>query len=507
MEASASFSGFSDAGSDTESEWSYQKEPKDTKSLQISKDDDSIESFVLTPRSVEPSWITESSSSSGLLPSSMRKKKKGSKKKLNVSQKRIRRRSSVNMNIFKRTKKKAKSLSFYDVENDVEMYELNEDGVGVFDIEPMKRFNKLDIDPKTYLANEKTLLKWINSVVLVLMAGISLGISNDAFLYFAAALFFMGVCGVFYTLIRYRQRHIAITRRKISEMYSDPVGPYVIMIFTVLVYGAFLVGVTTGLFVDNIISNDVPYRVELTELDACLSSSLIENGTSIEDLFKLVTSTYTMSYRRMNVTNKYFTIRYDTENNYLSDRFSSIRKHYKLLPGNMWNSSIICEHYHEGLFSSVNWVYSHLDACAIYGTTLKVTEVIQLASKDQNGKNPYDAYVNVHNEIYTGLSMNYTSELSIYSLSDFNNFIKSFDTGLYGSVLYRKSSKATDEEHFQFTLPSGKVFPIIFYASYDSLADSTTHGIKTTVPSADIKQAASLLKAIQDLSGSACTNL
>jgi uncharacterized membrane protein YidH (DUF202 family) len=89
----------------------------------------------------------------------------------------------------------------------------------------------LKVDPKTYFANERTLLHWLSFLIIVQSVGVALMRFSPGYepwrvgglIFVAVSLIFMG-----YSVVRYEQRRIAITNKSRGP-YSDRFGPAILV--------------------------------------------------------------------------------------------------------------------------------------------------------------------------------------------------------------------------------------------------------------------------------------
>eukprot|EP00163_Fabomonas_tropica_P015480 TRINITY_DN28278_c0_g1_i1.p1 TRINITY_DN28278_c0_g1~~TRINITY_DN28278_c0_g1_i1.p1 ORF type:complete len:702 (+),score=120.81 TRINITY_DN28278_c0_g1_i1:128-2233(+) len=103
-----------------------------------------------------------------------------------------------------------------------------------------KRIGKqVKVEPKTFFANERTLLQWLNTVVLLGLACISLiALGKDNIVAFAAGVMLAAVAVIFafYSLYTYQQRLNAMMSGE-AIRYDDRIGPPILVVSLVLVLG------------------------------------------------------------------------------------------------------------------------------------------------------------------------------------------------------------------------------------------------------------------------------
>lgn len=112
----------------------------------------------------------------------------------------------------------------------------------------------MKIDPKTFFANERTLLHWLSFLVILQSVGIALmrfattvSVGVGGFLFVLVSLVFMG-----YSIFRYEQRRRGI-QAKSKGPWADPFGPLLMVLFLILAV-AVNVGILAYFFFGSICS-------------------------------------------------------------------------------------------------------------------------------------------------------------------------------------------------------------------------------------------------------------
>mmetsp|Transcript_18974 Transcript_18974/g.48381 ORF Transcript_18974/g.48381 Transcript_18974/m.48381 type:complete len:836 (-) Transcript_18974:175-2682(-) len=122
---------------------------------------------------------------------------------------------------------------------------------GIFDAKGKKIEAKkpMKIEPKTFFANERTLLQWLNTAVVISLIGVNLmALGSVPSLVFGALMSCVSVAFIIYALMVYRKRARSIASRE-PIRYDDRVGPYVLvpaLILTILLSVAFTIGYSAG---------------------------------------------------------------------------------------------------------------------------------------------------------------------------------------------------------------------------------------------------------------------
>eukprot|EP01027_Heterolobosea_sp_BB2_P019108 GEZU01026842.1.p1 GENE.GEZU01026842.1~~GEZU01026842.1.p1 ORF type:complete len:612 (-),score=187.52 GEZU01026842.1:91-1926(-) len=102
---------------------------------------------------------------------------------------------------------------------------------------------RVKIEPKTFFANERTFLQWLNTTVFLSMVALSLlSMGNTAAKVSGTCLAIVAVLFALYALFTYHRRRVAISNRVPAESYEDVFGPTfyaIVLIIALSVSGTF----------------------------------------------------------------------------------------------------------------------------------------------------------------------------------------------------------------------------------------------------------------------------
>jgi uncharacterized membrane protein YidH (DUF202 family) len=93
----------------------------------------------------------------------------------------------------------------------------------------------IKVEPKTFFANERTLLQWLNAIVLLATVSIALiGLGNNPARISGVILLPIAIFFALYALVMYHFRRTSIRDHKPTSTYDDKFGPYAIVFVFVL---------------------------------------------------------------------------------------------------------------------------------------------------------------------------------------------------------------------------------------------------------------------------------
>merc|ERR1711916_5605 len=93
----------------------------------------------------------------------------------------------------------------------------------------------MKIEPKTYFANERTFLQWVNFGVILQGFGVSLIAQGTTFSTICGwTMCVLAVLSVVYALVLFRWRAYAIRMRRADGRYDDVYGPVIIVSFLII---------------------------------------------------------------------------------------------------------------------------------------------------------------------------------------------------------------------------------------------------------------------------------
>eukprot|EP01124_Arcella_intermedia_P010199 TRINITY_DN1672_c0_g1_i1.p1 TRINITY_DN1672_c0_g1~~TRINITY_DN1672_c0_g1_i1.p1 ORF type:complete len:972 (+),score=260.36 TRINITY_DN1672_c0_g1_i1:160-2916(+) len=93
----------------------------------------------------------------------------------------------------------------------------------------------IKVEPKTFFANERTLLQWLNSVVVLSTVALALiGLGDNSARLSGLIILPIALCFALYALVMYHIRRTSIREHKPSPAYDDKIGPYVLVFVFIL---------------------------------------------------------------------------------------------------------------------------------------------------------------------------------------------------------------------------------------------------------------------------------
>jgi SPX domain protein involved in polyphosphate accumulation/uncharacterized membrane protein YidH (DUF202 family) len=137
--------------------------------------------------------------------------------------------------LLKPTTKKTKIVS---KEDDLDVDDVQEDGLIVFrnnTVTPLRL--PIKIEPKTFFANERTFLQWLNTLLLLAVGSSAfIAYGSEPFQVAGTLLVVISLVFVLYALAIYHWRRRAIVRRSVTRAYDDQFGPAALVALVVLTF-------------------------------------------------------------------------------------------------------------------------------------------------------------------------------------------------------------------------------------------------------------------------------
>eukprot|EP01123_Difflugia_compressa_P011221 TRINITY_DN4407_c0_g1_i1.p1 TRINITY_DN4407_c0_g1~~TRINITY_DN4407_c0_g1_i1.p1 ORF type:complete len:450 (-),score=77.67 TRINITY_DN4407_c0_g1_i1:17-1222(-) len=126
------------------------------------------------------------------------------------------------------------------------------------DIRPVRV--PVKVEPKTFFANERTLLQWLNSVVVLSTVALALiGLGEDSARLSGLILLPIALCFAIYSMVMYHIRRSSIKEHKQTPAYDDKFGPYILVIVFIAATIASVVVPVLHTDTTELDSNNSPY--------------------------------------------------------------------------------------------------------------------------------------------------------------------------------------------------------------------------------------------------------